>query len=559
MLEQIKERLDVADFIRGYIALSPAGKNLKGLCPFHKEKTPSFVVSPDKQIWHCFGCSKGGDVVAFAMLYENLEFLDALKLLAEKAGLDFQKSATPDQKRLNVLYDINRAAKDYFVVNLSGKPIEYLLSRGLKKETIAEFEIGFAPMASDSLTRQLIKSGFSVGDIERAGLTARTERGTYWDRFRGRIMFPLYNSFGKTVGFTGRIMPDQENPNVGKYVNSPETPIFNKSKILFGFHKSKNHIREANVALLVEGQMDFLMLWQDGIKNSVATSGTALTSDHLKVLRRLADNLIVCYDSDSAGQAATERAIDFAEAGDFVAKVLTLKEKDPADLVKSSPGEFKNLLSKSVPAVQYYLEKYLNTQHLASHIPHNFSEIKNGLRIILAKVKNIYSNVERGLWLKELEKRTGIQETLLTREMENIHSRTEGQAEQMETPQALSRKELIADQLINLAFFKKDFYDQLIVYKELLPESHIQALEVESKNLDNIVLLRSSLSMTEKEEKKASEQFQTLIRQLQLDFWKEKRQAVLAAINVAEQKNDAAVLAVNLKEFDNINKKIQNI
>src|SRR3989344_3823670 len=360
MLEQIKERLDVADFIRGYIALSPAGKNLKGLCPFHKEKTPSFVVSPDKQIWHCFGCSKGGDVVAFAMLYENLEFLDALKLLAEKAGLDFQKTATPDQKRLNVLYDINRSAKDYFVVNLSGKPIEYLLSRGLKKETIAEFEIGFAPMSSDSLTRQLIKSGFAVADIERAGLTARTERGTYWDRFRGRIMFPLYSSFGKVVGFTGRIMPDQENPNVGKYVNSPETSIFNKSKLLYGFHKSRNNIREQNIALLVEGQMDFLMLWQDGVKNAVAVSGTALTPDHLKTLRRLTEKITVCFDSDEAGQAATERAIDLGEASDLAVKVLKLEEKDPADLVKTSPGIFNTLTAEAVPAIEYYVQKYLS-------------------------------------------------------------------------------------------------------------------------------------------------------------------------------------------------------
>ena len=228
-----------------------------------------------------------------------------------------------DQKQFNILYDVNRAAKDYFNAQLlqsagpSKTAFDYLLGRGLKKETIEEFEIGFAPNTQDGLTRAMTKAGYAITDVERAGLTFKTERGTYWDRFRSRIMFPLYNQFGKVIAFTGRVMPGEEGGNTGKYVNSPETPIFSKSKLLFGLHKSKEAIRETKTAVLVEGQMDFLMVWQDGIKNAVATSGTALTFDHLKNLKRFAEKLVLVFDEDEAGQMGSQRTIDLSQANRF--------------------------------------------------------------------------------------------------------------------------------------------------------------------------------------------------------------------------------------------------
>jgi len=268
-VELVKERLDVADFLRGYLTLHPAGKNFRALCPFHKEKTPSFMVSPERQSWHCFGCNIGGDVIAFLMKYENLEFIEALRILAERAGVEMRGSR--DEREFGVLYDVNRVAKDYFRAALAldtegVKAVRaYLGERGLHDATIQEFELGFAPQSSDGLSRHLMKAGFTIADIERAGLTFKTDRGTYWDRFRGRIMFPIHNHFGKPVGFTGRILPDSihsqptEGSVAAKYVNSPETPVYAKSKLLYGFYKSKPHIREAKKAVLVEGQMDFLM------------------------------------------------------------------------------------------------------------------------------------------------------------------------------------------------------------------------------------------------------------------------------------------------------------
>ena len=325
-IQGIKDRLDIVDFIRSYVTLLPAGKNFKAPCPFHKEKTPSFIVSPERQTWHCFGaCSEGGDVFKFLMKYENLEFYEALKVLAEKAGVELKQISPAEQRQFGILYDINNAAKDFFRKELwkSRESLDYFKKRGLQKETVEEFELGLAPDKFDALTVYLTKADYNVVDIERAGLNFKNDRGSYIDRFRGRLMFPIHNHFGKVVGFSGRIFPqlETEKMDVGKYVNSPETTIFNKSRILYGFHKTKNHIKEQQSAVLVEGQMDFLMLYQDGIKNAVATSGTALTIDHLRVLRRFADQLVLSFDSDEAGIKAAERSIDLAHSFDFNTKI----------------------------------------------------------------------------------------------------------------------------------------------------------------------------------------------------------------------------------------------
>ncbi|MEK7463427.1 MAG: CHC2 zinc finger domain-containing protein, partial [Patescibacteria group bacterium] len=242
----VKEKIDVVDFLSKYLKLTPAGKNFRAVCPFHKEKTPSLMVSPDKQIWHCFGCGNGGDVIKFLMLYENLEFFDALKVLAEKAGMNLDVLGGRDFKTYDVIYKAMEAAKEFYRTNLykSDEVKDYLKDRGLKGETVKEFELGVALDEPDAISKHLLKKGFSIADIEKAGLVFKTERGTYWDRFRGRLMFPLYNHVGKVVAFTGRLLPGRDDTKTGKYVNSPETPIFQKSKILYGFHKTKNDIRE---------------------------------------------------------------------------------------------------------------------------------------------------------------------------------------------------------------------------------------------------------------------------------------------------------------------------
>mgnify|MGYP001600115048 FL=1 len=587
-VQEIKDRLDIAEFIRSYIPLIPAGKNFKALCPFHKEKTPSFMISPERQTWHCFGaCGEGGDIFKFLMKYENLEFYEALKILAEKAGIELKKISPAEQRQFGVLYDINDSAKEFFKKKLeqSAESLKYLSGRGLKKETIEEFELGLSGSGFDELTRHLISAGFNIKDIERAGLNFKTERGSYIDRFRERIMFPIYNHFGKVVGFSGRILPEFEKPEIGKYVNSPETPIFNKSRLLYGFHKTKNHIREQKFALLVEGQMDFLMVYQDGVKNVAAVSGTALTADHLKTLRRLTDQAVLYFDNDEAGLNAAERSIDLTAANDFSVKILFLKEyKDPAEAVLKSPGKLIGLISAeggsasggngTKHAMEFYFDRYLTGDQRQT--TNNLSDFKKNIRIILGKIKNLTSPVDRSYWLKELSLKTKIEEKALTEEMEQIRNEKlvmSYEKKELRTQNsalsALSRRELIAQRMISLIMIKESFQSQLKEYFDYLPGDYLIILKSLLKReklsderlsgLFNLISLRSSFEASIINEDKIDAEFQEILRNLQLEYLKDKRQGLMYLIKESEHRGEEGKTASVLKEFDEISKAMHNI
>lgn len=587
-IQEIKERLDIVEFIRSYIPLKPAGKNFKALCPFHKEKTPSFMVSPERQTWHCFGsCSEGGDIFKFLMKYENLEFYEALKVLAEKAGVELKKISPAEQKQFGILYDINNSAKDFFVRQLAERTdneiLNYLSERGLRKETIEEFELGLAPASFDDLTRYLINFGYDVKDIERAGLNFKNERGNYTDRFRQRIMFPIHNYFGKTVGFSGRILPHLESLEVGKYINSPETPIFNKSRLLYGFHKSKEAIRQSKTAVLVEGQMDFLMAYQDGVKNTIASSGTGLTFAHLKTLRRLAEQLILYFDNDEAGIKAAERAIDLANNADFNVKLLIIKDyKDPAEAVQKKPGLLVNFINEAKPAMEFYFEHHL--KEISSPAPNfpgqisnlDLANFKNAVRVVLNKIKNLASPVERNHWLKQLSLRTKIEEKFLLEEMEQIKSEKLAMGNEQKTANNQNlrasppnRKELIAQRLISLAITDELFRSRLKDYSKYLPANYLLILEninnqekLKDERLNdllNLIHLRSSFeSSVFEDEEKINQEFKELLQQLKLEALKEKRQKLIYLIKEAEQNGNQEQLGTALKEFDQILKMMLN-
>ncbi len=565
----IKEKIDIVQFVGQYVRLNAAGKNFKGLCPFHKEKTPSFMVSPDRQSWHCFGCSEGGDAIKFLMKYENLEFYDALKILAEKAGVDIKTSGNRDFQSHNGLYQVIEAAKLFFQKELTASSTvqQYLTERGLRPETIQEFEIGLAPSAPDALMKAMLKLGYPVAQLEKAGLVLKTERGMYLDRFRGRVMFPLYNHFGKVVAFTGRVLPDQENLNFGKYVNSPETPIFQKSKLVYGLHKTKNGIREASTAVLVEGQMDFLMMWQDGVPNVVATSGTALTLDHLAVLRRIADSLVIAFDSDEAGIAASERAIDLASTVDFHTKVLLLDgAKDPADVAKAQPGRLKSLVEAALPAMQYYFYKYLNA------LKGGIVEKKKGIRIVLQKIRLLESAVERSHWLKELAGITNIEESALLEEMDRVPtvgSRVSLPREESATSSPLSRQELLSQRIIGIILNYPDFREAAqshITYLSLVCQemyTHVvgesSAAKADFEEAFALASLRASYEFIDLDAEKLRADFQELLRQLKREYFREKRQKLGVEIRLAQAQGDEVGMAAALKEFDVVSKELHNI
>ncbi len=570
-IQQIKDKLPVVEFLRGYLKLTPAGKNFKANCPFHHEKTPSFIVSPDRGSWHCFGCNIGGDIFSFFMKYENAEFFEALKALAEKAGVTLEHTSNSGERKLTVLYDINRAAADFFVRYLidrnphSDAARQYLAERGLEPATMKTFEIGLAPPQSDAAVQFLAKAGYTVSDIERAGLAFKTERGTYWDRFRGRIMFPIKNHFGKHVAFTGRLMPNADATNTGKYVNSPETPVFSKSKTLYGFWETKNAIREAGNAVLVEGQMDFLMSWQDGVKNVVATSGTAFTGEHAKTLERLTDTVILGFDADSAGEAASEKVIDLLSAMDLNVRVIALGEdgaKDPADIVKDHPGKFKKLIAEAIPAMQYYFAKY----YLAENKDHVVR--KRGLRVILTKLATIKSRVEIAGWLRELSRLTGLSERVLEEEMRQLPTRPIITASVIppavkKEKNAGTRLESIIERVITLGIGNPNFQEILLKSPHLFTERQLAMIGAPDKLDENdqrereLTILKRSLENQSDKDNQA--EFLELVKEMKREYLRQKKDVLQYEIHQAEVSGDKEKMASLLKQFDEAVKEMHNV
>src|SRR3989344_5522876 len=405
-VSKIKAKLDIVDVISGYLKLTKSGINYKARCPFHNEKTPSFFVTPERQIWHCFGCSKGGDMFGFIQDIEGVEFVEALRILAQKAGVKLEYSsnnfAAKDDKA--VLYEICETASRFFEkqLNSSGagkRALEYLKNRGLADETMREFRLGFAPSEWESLSMFLRNCGYKDADIVDAGLAIKRggSNGIY-DRFRSRIVFPISDLNGQIVGFTGRVFEGDEKE--AKYINTPQTVIYDKGRILYGLDKAKTEIRREDKCVMVEGNMDALMSYQAGVKNVVATSGTALTPGHLRIIQRYTPNLGLCFDTDQAGAMATRRGIGLALANGLNVKVVEISDKeckDPADYVKKYGAGWSDIVSKAKPVMEFYFDKAK-----AGFDPNSAESKKTVISILAPFVKRLSSQVERAHWVAQL-------------------------------------------------------------------------------------------------------------------------------------------------------------
>ncbi len=354
-LELIKQKIGIVDLVSEYLPLKKTGANFKAPCPFHQEKTPSFVVSPERGIWHCFGCDRGGDIFKFIMEKESLTFPESLEFLADKAGITLTKTRTKD-KSTDRLFEINQKAAQFYNYILTDhtrgrKALNYLLKRGLTKETIKEFQIGFAPEEWETLAKFLRKRGFTDQELIDSGLAVPSRKGCY-DRFRGRVIFPLLDVRSRVIGFSGRVLDN----SLPKYINTPQTVIFDKGKFLFGLQLTKGSIREAKEAILVEGEMDMLMSYQSGVKNIVATKGTALTHDQLDLLKKYTETLNLCFDTDLAGDSAARRGIELADQAGFNIKIIQLTSgKDPGEVALKDQGAWKQAVSEAEPIYDYYL------------------------------------------------------------------------------------------------------------------------------------------------------------------------------------------------------------
>ena len=438
-IDDIKSRLDIVELVQSYIRLNKAGSNYKALCPFHSEKTPSFNVSPTRQIWHCFGCGVGGSIFDFVMEIEGLEFRDALELLAKRAGIQLRREDPALRSERTRLYQlVEEAAKIFESVLHASKtperitaPLAYLKKRGLKDETVKTFRLGYAPDSWDFLTSALRHKGYKTEEIEKAGLAVKSEQGSYYDRFRNRITFPISDASGRVVGFSGRMLEgavptrgavgtptSDASRSVGaKYINTPQTPIYDKSRVLYGFDKAKEDIRRQNAVVLVEGQMDVIMSHQAGVKHAVAVSGTALSAQQLQTLKRLCTTIVSSFDRDEAGEAATKRSLDLAAAFDFERTVAILPPgiKDPAEAAGKNPEIWRQAVAGAKPIVQFFLETALDKQDRAT---------ASGKRAIAAavlpEIKLLPSEVEKAHWIGALSREIGVEEEALWRELKKV-------------------------------------------------------------------------------------------------------------------------------------------
>ncbi|MEK7628028.1 MAG: DNA primase [Patescibacteria group bacterium] len=421
-VEQIKARLSIVDVVAPYVKLVRAAGNYKARCPFHSERTPSFTLSPDRGTYHCFGCNVGGDMFSFVQAIEGTDFKGALKILADKAGVPLVYGRSDKKDPTDKLYAALEEAC-LFSENLLTKThpaYAYLEKRGLTEETIRSFRIGWVPNEWRALATHLRAKGFTDADIESAGLGKRTDKGLY-DRFRSRIMFPLCDSAGRVVGFSGRIFAESGDvpADAPKYLNSPETPLYHKSKILYGFDRAKQHIRKLTFSILVEGQMDLVSVHQAGWKNAVAVSGTALTEDHINLLRRMADNVVLALDADKAGvEAARKSALIALAAGMDVKVALLPAGSDPADFILTEGKDAWRSRVRDAKHVVEFLLTALTTQHDEAR-----AYAKAVRQVVLPFIAMIQSPIDRDHFVRMVAGRLGVGEDAVRAEVGGVPSR----------------------------------------------------------------------------------------------------------------------------------------
>lgn len=416
-IDEIKRRINIVDLVSGFVSLKQAGRSYLGLCPFHKEKTPSFTVSPDKQIFYCFGCGEGGNALAFVMKINGLTFPEAIRYLAKKTGVALPDRPLSRQEKEQLtlkerMLRLHALVSDYYLARLNGKECQkaqiYLQNRDIGDEAVNTFQLGYSLEGWRFLRDYLEQKRVPLPLAEQSGLLAKNERGEYYDRFRGRLIFPIEDQAGQIIAFGGRLLGEGE----PKYLNSPESALFSKGKNLYGLSRTKEDIRKSGYAILVEGYFDLLSLWNAGVRNVVATLGTALTRDHVDLLRRYTKDVAVVFDGDEAGKKALARSLGFFIDGNLHTRAVILPEaSDPDDYVRNfGKKRFQELIEKSPPAVEYYLDTVVGSRG-------DFDHNRGALREALSFITRMDNDAERDLFIKLAAERIGIDEAILKAEV----------------------------------------------------------------------------------------------------------------------------------------------
>jgi len=392
-IEEIKSKIDIIEFLSSYIDLKKTGRNFKAICPFHQEKTPSFVISPERQIWHCFGaCQEGGDIIKFLMKWENITFYEALRELAQKAGVKLKQVDFEDKtwKRKEKIIEINSLAANFFAYVLEKtafgkKAMDYLALRKINQKTVRNFQLGYAPVSWHSLLDFLVKKKFTASDIGETGLLVKGDRGNYYDRFRGRLMFPIKDLRGNIIGFSGRMIEGKDTE--AKYVNTPETPVYHKRETLYGIDLAKEAIKKTGNVFLVEGEFDMISPYQHGFENFVAIKGSAVTREQLMLLKRYTNRVTLTLDNDEAGEEAAKRGIESAEELELETQVVSFDfAKDPDEAIKADPIQFKKTLETPLPIYDFIITNL--QKKYPGNDPYSKKKIGEEISVYLGRIKN---------------------------------------------------------------------------------------------------------------------------------------------------------------------------
>ncbi|HLM83972.1 MAG TPA: DNA primase [Candidatus Bathyarchaeia archaeon] len=487
-IDEIKKRLNIAEVIGEYIRLTKAGSNHKALCPFHNEKSPSFMVSEERGSWHCFGCGKGGDVFSFVMELEGIGFREALEQLAGKAGVELKRTMINEQgsrikDNKKELFKILELATKWYEVNLwqgkgKEKILNYLRGRGLTDQSIKKFRLGYAPDGWRNILDFLTKRGYTVDEINKTGLlvekSVNSEQRTvnnnigddsknntdHWslitdrcyDRFRDRIMFPIQDIMGRVVGYSARVCPGGDEKNA-KYVNTAQTALYDKSKILYGLNLSKMEIKKRDESVLVEGNTDVIAAHQAGFGNTVAVSGTALTEEQVKILKRYAENIKMGFDMDAAGQAAARRSIKTCLENDLNVKIVLLSSgKDAAECLKEDPGIWKSAVESAEGVMEYYFK-----EAFSRYDPQIPADKKKIAQELLNVIKDISNPVEQSHWLKILASRIGTEEKVLVDILQKAKTGEKNHSPSVKAEENIHREKTLGEKILGiiLAFPKE--------------------------------------------------------------------------------------------------------
>ncbi len=607
-VEEIKSRLNIVDVVGEYVRLTKAGANWKGLCPFHHEKNPSFMVHEEKQIYHCFGCQKGGDILSFIMEIEGLEFREALKILAERAGVQLSNQA-PQQKtddKKKILEIIELATKFYEVQLWKGVGKEnvmgYLRERGLIEDTIRNFRLGFAPQGWRNVLNFLTERGYKVEDIERAGLIIRKNpkseilnpkqiqnskfkiQNSFYDRFRNRIMFPICDGMGKVIGYSARVAPGDDESQA-KYINTPETSVYHKSEVLYGLHLAKQAIKQKNAVLLVEGNMDVIASHQAGLSNTVAVSGTALTSKQIDILKRYAKNIQMLFDMDSAGNQALNRSADLAFNKDVEVSVVRLGEgKDAADVVQKDASKLVSAVEAAMPAMEYFFQAAVSEYDLRDP-----QQKKQFVQDLGQHVANMENQIEKMHWIKKIAHEIDSAEETVLEAVSSLKEHNPYRHEEtndvvVEDNSFAERSDLVKEKLIGLMLSDKDAWqwcaEEYITDPYVKEDKFLQTLfkegakhgyaleqmlfSLEDEKLrgrfaklafDSKYRFESADAM-ENSSEEIKEQIKQYMAQFVKELQKQKLRSIIRDIKKAEQSGDRNLLGELMSEFTKLSQEL---